>query len=559
MVTRRPAFHSLRARFVLVVLCVVLVPLTMLGWWLNRGTTTSGTRLLHDRLDSTLSAMAWTAGSRWVRERSALLAVAEADQLRGVLVAERWNRDVVLGPLQGELVQFRAQLEGAVVRDSGGVSRWSFVVEDSDVVRLVPMAGQPARADTSQNGMTVALPVYGGSGGRTIGWLEVTLRAGDIMPANSVTPVAAGAVMAIMNPATGVSLVAVPFDPALLTESRFTWAGSRWLTARRLLQDPPVMLLAAAPLDPFVAPFSHAARLGAWALLATTALAFLAALLLARRLTRSLEELAGAADAVSAGDLSLRIEPTSADEVGRVAQAFNAMTESLRRTLKQLSERQAIAAVGEFASTLAHEIRNPLGAMRLNLQSLETELKDAPAARQRMHKALADVDRLESTVAGALQVARSGRVTLESMDVRQPVAQAVASARPAFVKKNVALEPPEQGSDPVRVKGDRNALERLFLNLLLNAAQATESGRRAGIRIESDARHVFVSVWDEGAGIRAADRARIFDAFYSTRPEGTGLGLAVARQIVAAHGGELEVESEAGLGTTFRVILGHAM
>ena len=503
--------------------------------------------------------MAWTTGSHWVRERSALLAVAEGAELRGVLSAGRWNRDVALGPLQDELALFRVQLEQAVVRDSSGVARWAFRVDDDQGVRLVPVAGRPARLDSSQNGMAVALPVYDAVGGPAIGSLELTLRAGDIMPANSVTPVAAGAVMAIMNPTTGASLVPVPFDPALLSENRFTWAGSQWLTARRLLQDPPVMLLAAAPLDPFVAPFSHAARLGAWALLATTVLAFLAALLLARRLTRSLEELAGAADAVTAGNLNLRIEPSSADEVGRLAQAFNAMTESLRRTLKQLSERQAISAVGEFASTLAHEIRNPLGAMRLNLQSLEAALEDTPVAQRTMRRALADVDRLESTVAGALQVARSGRVTLESMDVRQPVAQAVASARPEFARKRVALEAPDLQGDPVLVRGDRNALERLFLNLLLNAAQATEPGHGAGIRIESDARHVVVSIWDEGAGIPAADQARIFDAFYSTKAEGTGLGLAVARQIVAAHGGELELESEPGRGTTFRVILVHAM
>ena len=118
------------------------------------------------------------------------------------------------------------------------------------------------------------------------------------------------------------------------------------------------------------------------------------------------------------------------DEVGRVARAFNSMSASLRHTLDQLAERQSLAAVGEFAATLAHEVRNPLTAIRIDLQRLEEKLPDDPALRAPAVSCAADLDRLDATVTGALRVARSGQATLGRIDLRDPLRAAIHDVLP---------------------------------------------------------------------------------------------------------------------------------
>jgi signal transduction histidine kinase len=105
------------------------------------------------------------------------------------------------------------------------------------------------------------------------------------------------------------------------------------------------------------------------------------------------------------------------------------------------------------------------------------------------------------------------------------------------------------------VHADATALSQVFLNLLLNAAQACEPGDRAGIEIDRDAEMTTVVVWDTGRGIRPEDVDRVFDPFFTTRPDGTGLGMAIAQRIVRAHSGDIAVDSTVGIGTRVTVRL----
>lgn len=160
-----------------------------------------------------------------------------------------------------------------------------------------------------------------------------------------------GSVLAVFDPTSGASLLPLSIDPALFARESFVWGDEPWLTVRHKLHEPPVDLVLAAPLAPFAEPFQQAARRNLY-ILGIVALAVVGlATLLTRRTTRALVRLASAAEAVSLGDLDRKVEEESGDEVGRVARAFNSMTESLRRTLRELSQRQALAAVGEFAAS----------------------------------------------------------------------------------------------------------------------------------------------------------------------------------------------------------------
>jgi two-component system sensor histidine kinase AtoS len=311
-------------------------------------------------------------------------------------------------------------------------------------------------------------------------------------------------------------------------------------------------IISAAPLAEFAAPFEAAAGQGLGLLLAVALLATVLAAVLTRRMTRSLGQLAVAADAVSRGDLAVRVPAGGGDEVGRVAEAFNGMTESLTRTLAELSQRQALAHVGSFASELAHEVRNPLTSIKLDLQHVEERLPEGSELREVQHGALDEIVRLDRTVAGVLQIARSGRITLKSMEVRGPLLAAAHAAEPlattvgATLRVNVA-------SAPLTVLGDVNALQQMFTNLLVNATQAVAKGGGIEVRATADADGVLVTIRDDGHGIPPEHLARVREPFFSIRSEGTGLGLAIADRIAAAHQAELTIESEVGGGTVVSV------
>ena len=364
----------------------------------------------------------------------------------------------------------------------------------------------------------------------------------------------AGAVLALFDGRTGTPLAPLPLEAESFSLARFTWMGDDWISVERRLREPPLRLALAGPVGPVTRPFEQAARRGLLALLLVAVVAFALATLLTRRFTRSLVHLADAADAVSHGDLTRQANENGPPEIKSTARAFNSMTESLSRTLQKLTQREAVAAVGEFAASLAHEVRNPLTAVRVDLQLTRHRVEGQPETLALVDHALSEIDRLNNSVSGALRVARSGQAAPVRVDLREPLEAAARAARPRFDERESSLDfvPPVS---PVWVRADAGAIEQLVLNLLLNAADSLEPGGRAALTVEHSTDGATVCVRDEGRGIAPDDLGKVFDAFYSTKDEGTGLGLAVAQRIARAHGSELLVESEIGAGTTFRFSL----
>jgi signal transduction histidine kinase len=358
----------------------------------------------------------------------------------------------------------------------------------------------------------------------------------------------------VIDRATGAPLAPLPFDAPLLADGDFVWGGERWLTSRASLDEPPLDLVAAAPVTPFAQPFQRAARRGVAALGLVLIAALVTTVLLTRKTTQALRDLAHAATEISKGHYERTVATDADDEVGQVAGAFNTMTASLRRTLDELAERRSFAAVGEFASSLAHEVRNPLTSIRLDLQRLEEKVAGDPRLSEPVARALRSVVRLDATVTGVLRVARSGQLNVDRVDVREPLDAALKDAESESRARGVLLTCEDADAD-VWITGDRSALHQLFLNLVLNAVQATKAGGRVhvGATVETDV--VRVSISDSGAGIAAETQNRVFDSFYSTKIDGTGLGLTIARRIAEAHGGSITLESHAGHGTTALVRL----
>jgi two-component system, NtrC family, sensor histidine kinase HydH len=323
---------------------------------------------------------------------------------------------------------------------------------------------------------------------------------------------------------------------------------------RRTLDRPPLDLRLAASDARYVQPFARAARLGLFFLLLVATVALVLTGFLTRRLTGALEELVEAAGAVSTGDLERSVPHHSDDEVGRLASAFNAMTESLRRTLGELSQRKALAAVGEFAATMSHEVRNALTSVRLDLQRLHERI---PGAEDRAlaKRALRNVHRLDSIVTGSLRVARTTPETMRPIVVEGVVRAAMTAAESAFLENSAEVRLDVREGERERVRGDAGALEQLFLNLLMNAAQAMTNGGMAHISIVPVEPAVVVRIDDSGCGIQPDQLARLGEPFSSSKPNGTGLGLPIARQIAIAHGGDVRIVVTGRSGTTVEVSL----
>ncbi len=529
---------SLRTRFLLLVTAGAVLPLALIGLWLTRTASRSGEDLLRSRMVETLDRGAREVAGRWPSLRSDLITFTESIPVRRALTEPVGTVDLAIDGLTDY---------------SGALSALSLYDVNGNAVRS---QGSPSRASAGGlgPGLLVRLPVFAERSPERLGTLEVEIAIRLLLGDATLRTSSLGTVLAAFDPSTDASLLPLPFDAALLVAERFSWGGDDWITDRRVLTEPALVLVAAAPMSPLAAPFEAAARRGLLVLLIVAGMVMMIAVLLTARMTRSLGRLAAAAEAVSRGELDRRVEATGRDEIGQVAGAFNTMTESLRSTLRELADRQALAAVGEFAASLSHEVRNALTSIRLDLQVSGEQLPGEGAVKEPHERALREIGRLNETVTGALELARSGRLKQVRLDLWTPLMAAAHTAGPEFAQRQARLDVPEAGA-PIMVAGDSAALEQLFLNILLNAAQALDDGGAAALEVEPADGQISVRIRDDGQGIPAEALDRVFEAFYSTREGGTGLGLPIARRIAQAHGGQLRIRAAVGTGTEVEITL----
>ncbi len=278
-----------------------------------------------------------------------------------------------------------------------------------------------------------------------------------------------------------------------------------------------------------------------WSVVGSTIFALLAATL-AARIAGPVERLAAAARTIGAGSWERPIPAVGSGEVGELAQELEGMRQRLSDldAAHRLSER--LATLGTFTATIAHEVRNPLSAVRLTVQLLARRQPDDPA----LALILEEMERLDLIVDELLAFSRGMAVNPESTDLRAVIAGVVALLRRqadhAGVTVAIAGEPPP-------VHGDPNRLRQLAMNLLLNAIQAAQQGGGAvRIRVAADG----FTIDDDGPGVPADQAPHLFEAFRSSRAEGTGLGLHLARAIAEAHGATLTHEPLTP-GARFRV------
>jgi len=238
--------------------------------------------------------------------------------------------------------------------------------------------------------------------------------------------------------------------------------------------------------------------------------------------------------------------------IGRVAQ-FQDVTE-LKRLEEQVRRQQRLAAMGEMAARLAHEIRSPLGSIELFGSLLRQELATDPARRQLAEHICTAVRSMDHLIGNTLSFVSPRRPRWGRVNLREVIDEAVLLATPMITSHAVRISSRSEEATST-ISGDADMLRQVVLNLVLNAVQAMPDGGELRLTsLEIDPEHLALRITDTGRGIAVEDRPRLFDPFFTTRPDGTGLGLAIAHNIMVAHGGSIDVESEVGKGSAFTLI-----
>ncbi|RYE94357.1 MAG: sensor histidine kinase [Myxococcales bacterium] len=280
-----------------------------------------------------------------------------------------------------------------------------------------------------------------------------------------------------------------------------------------------------------------------------------------RRVLGPLGRVTERARAVAQGDLTPRpLQSPPRDEIGELAGTFESMVEAIGRARGELVAAERMAAVGRMAAHVTHEIRNPISALGLNGELLEEELMPldgADEARVLLRAMRSEIDRLAALSEHYLSLARRPTRQLEEGDVGDLVGSLLTFVRPelerARVQSRLDVAP---GLPEVRL--DEAQLRQALLNLIRNAREAMPSGGQLALSAHPVDGGVELCVDDTGEGIPDSLRASLFDPFFTTKKQGTGLGLAVTREIVDAHGGRIACEARPGGGTRFRLWLPEA-
>ena len=293
--------------------------------------------------------------------------------------------------------------------------------------------------------------------------------------------------------------------------------------------------------------------------------------LLAGRLTRPVNELTESMERVARGDLDVHVEPTTRDEVRQMSESFNTMVDRLRE--KQLLERkmfqaERLSAMGHLAAGVAHDVRNPLNTIGLTLNHLRDEYapeesEPREAYLGHMSDIRSELDRLNDLVRNFLALARPDRGEKAFCDLAELVGDALRLFRRQAESLGVSIETQFERFEPLFL--NPHQMRGAVTNVVINALRAMEDGggeltvslfrrpRRDGPG--DGASEVVLRIGDTGCGIEPEDLDRIFLPYFTTREDGTGLGLPIARGALEANGGRIEIRSRPGKGTDVDLVV----
>ena len=289
------------------------------------------------------------------------------------------------------------------------------------------------------------------------------------------------------------------------------------------------------------------------------------AALMARRITKPLDKLVDGTVKISKGDFSQAIDIDTQDEIGELAQSFNEMSQQLQLTRKRMEaanrrllQAEKLASIGRISASIAHEIRNPLTSVKLNIQKvMESEGLD-DIDKEHLDISQEGIGHIENFIKELLNFTRVSELHLNYFSVEQIVDESIKMIRNTLKLKDVELTKEVQERLPqVLVDGDK--IRQVLLNILHNACEAVDKGGKITIALSllkgRRGQKVRIRISDNGPGIPKKDKENIFEPFYTTKSTGIGLGLANARKIIVQHKGSIYTVENEGSGACFDLLI----
>jgi nitrogen fixation/metabolism regulation signal transduction histidine kinase len=278
--------------------------------------------------------------------------------------------------------------------------------------------------------------------------------------------------------------------------------------------------------------------------------------------TRPVEELARAAQNVTAGEWDTRVEVHGGDEITQLAESFNRMTAELLAQKERLVQTERVAAWRELARRLAHELKNPLFPLQLTVENLVRARAQSPEQfdevfQESSSTLLAEISNLKTIIGRFSEFSKMPHPQLQAIQVNEILRVVVKLYRaqlraPGRAAIDCRLELDESVGT---IAADPDLLHRALSNLVLNAMDAMPNGGTLRVRSRRDDAKAIVEIADTGSGLTREECERIFTPYYTSKQHGTGLGLAIVQSVVSDHGGRISVQSEPGRGTTFVIEL----
>jgi signal transduction histidine kinase len=445
----------------------------------------------------------------------------------------------------------------ASLRDSAGV----------EVLRLGTAAADP----DATHGYIETREVRDPRSGRLLGTVQVALRLDSLLPRTALDArlgrrgsslVIDRGGDSVLFEARGENMAAISTSREVLgawqrwsarattrgdTMGSFTAGDSATIAIAGVVNmgSPGFSIISLAALEEFSPAFVRIGRASLIMVVAVALTAAIAFILALWRVTSSLSALTLAVVEVGRGNLRPALPAVGNDEVGVLAREFGRMTARVQAMIAEIEQSRQMAAVGEFASDISHEIRNPLTAIKLNLQKLERTAaqRQMPEELARpVELALRGVERLDRVVRGVLRLGRGRSTDRNAVSLAEALSAALDAARPELERRAIIVTQTTSGGDAV-VVGDRTLLEGVFLNLVTNAAEAMAHGGTLSVALEVDdaAGWARVRIEDDGPGVAETDRSGIFLPFHTTKPDGTGLGLSLAQRTIEELNGRIIV------------------
>ena len=286
-------------------------------------------------------------------------------------------------------------------------------------------------------------------------------------------------------------------------------------------------------------------------------------IVLAYLIQRPMVELQEKVELISEGNLDVSVSFSRRnDEIGDLGRNFNHMMQQLRESRKeietmhrtQMSRAEHLATLGELATGLAHEIRNPLAGIAGVIEIIGRDLPATSPARAMVKDVRLEINQINRILTDLLETARPHPPQMMRSNLNTTVEHAVMLARQQVLSQPIKIEL-QQAPDLAEVEHDSDQIHQVILNLLLNAVQASEGAGTVRVEIGSRDDCAIVTVSDTGRGIPEQHLSQIFRPFFTTRGNGTGLGLSLVRRIVDEHHGRINVTSVVGKGSKFEVLL----